>query len=535
MNLKNITRLAIISLAAGLIFDQLFWKHLPGISIPIFVFLYLAGLFYLTFTEGLRPSWKSTILIVPILFFAVFTVFRLEPFTLFVCFLLLIVCLLVLTMSWMGGQWLRYSLLDFISRFFSLVGGVLSLGSEKILSRKKSEKDQDPGMKISRGREVLSKIILPILGGLIIAVPALLILGSLLSSADPVFGNQMEGILKFIRQLNVWDLFLRVVIIVLVAYAISGLFIFSMIKSGEEKLLGLDKPVIPRFFNWISTITVIACVDLLFAFFVYVQFRYFFGGQANIVSSGYTYAEYARRGFNEMLMVAFLSLLLYLSLSSVSKRAEGVWRRVYTGLGVLLVLLVGVILVSAFQRLSLYEAAYGFSRIRTYSHVFMIWMGVLLAVTVYLEVSDRLRAFATVCLLVALGFGVTLVALNVDGFIARQNLARAAQGEDLDVPYLVSLSDDAMPDLYSVYVQSISGSPLKGQITGIFACRYRDALRSPAPDKWQSYNWSRASANTIFTKIEGDLPVSETKTYSSAPLIIDGQQVICELPRETFD
>jgi len=38
----------------------------------------------------------------------------------------------------------------------------------------------------------------------------------------------------------------------------------------------------------------------------------------------------------------------------------------------LLLLLTGVILVSAFQRLSLYEAAYGFTRDRLVAHVFMV-------------------------------------------------------------------------------------------------------------------------------------------------------------------
>ena len=38
-------------------------------------------------------------------------------------------------------------------------------------------------------------------------------------------------------------------------------------------------------------------VNLLFLVFVWIQFVYLFGGQANISAEGYTYAEYARRGF----------------------------------------------------------------------------------------------------------------------------------------------------------------------------------------------------------------------------------------------
>ena len=108
-------------------------------------------------------------------------------------------------------------------------------------------------------------------------------------------------------------------------------------------------------------------------------------------------------------------------------------------------------LVSAFQRLVLYEAAYGFSRLRAYTHVFLIWLGVLLVVVLALEILRRERLFALVTLLASLGFAVSLTLLNVDGFIVRQNVARSAGGSALDVPYLASLSSDAVPALVSAY------------------------------------------------------------------------------------
>ena len=96
-----------------------------------------------------------------------------------------------------------------------------------------------------------------------------------------------------------------------------------------------------------------------------------------------------------------------------------------------------MILVSAFQRLQLYEGAYGFSRLRTYTHVFMIWIGVLLAAIVVLEVLKKSRMFALAVVLAAFGFGITLNIMNVDGFIAQQNIARSVGGSELDVTYLV--------------------------------------------------------------------------------------------------
>ena len=75
--------------------------------------------------------------------------------------------------------------------------------------------------------------------------------------------------------------------------------------------------------------------------------------------------------------------------ASVTRRPLRWQQQVFTGFGAALFALVAVILVSAFQRLLLYEAAYGFTRIRTGVHVFMVWLGILLLVTALLVVGIR--------------------------------------------------------------------------------------------------------------------------------------------------
>jgi hypothetical protein len=178
------------------------------------------------------------------------------------------------------------------------------------------------------------------------------------------------------------------------------------------------------FLGFTEAIVVLGSVNLLFAFFVGIQLRYFFGGQANIHLLGYTYAEYARRGFGELVVVALLSLLLYLGLVALAKRENPAQRWIFSAMGIALVALIAVILASAFQRLALYEGAYGFTGLRTYTHIFMIWLGILLLAVVGLEIAGVRRFFPLAALLAGLGFGVTLNLLDVDAFIVWQNVAR---------------------------------------------------------------------------------------------------------------
>src|SRR5690606_28461555 len=107
---------------------------------------------------------------------------------------------------------------------------------------------------------------------------------------------------------------------------------------------------------------------LLFLFFVLVQFRYLFGGAGMIeVTPGLTYAEYARRGFFELVAASALVLPLLLVgdwLFDHRGPRDG-W--IFRALSLLLILLVLVVMASAFHRMRLYLGAYGMTEPRLYA------------------------------------------------------------------------------------------------------------------------------------------------------------------------
>jgi hypothetical protein len=222
------------------------------------------------------------------------------------------------------------------------------------LTSRKEAANQETPQKDNAWRKAL-----PLLRGLALAIPVWLVLASLLSSADPIFGRGLADILAIFRLEKLPEYLVRFTYILVLGYLLAGVYLHALEARGEPTLLGLDKPLMPAFLCFIEAATILGGVILLFGAFVGVQFRYFFGGQANIHLAGYTYAEYARRGFAELLAVALLSLLLFLGLSWITKRDSASQKRLFSTLGILLTLLVTVILVSAFQRLLLYEQAYG--------------------------------------------------------------------------------------------------------------------------------------------------------------------------------
>ncbi len=315
------------------------------------------------------------------------------------------------------------------------------------------------------------------------------------------------------------------VIILALAYLLTGVYLYSLTRSGEKRLIGADKPWMPAFLGGIESSTVLACVDLLFMLFVVVQFTYFFGGGANINLEGYTYAQYARKGFMELVWVAFLSLLLFLSLNAITRRDTRLFKWLFSGLGIGLVALVGVILLSAYYRLNLYESVYGFSRIRTYVHVFMVWLGLLLLATILLELVGKTRWFASALLLTALGFGASLSLLNVDGFIARQNVPQVSEPDTgsrvaVDHNYLLTLSTDAVPAIVTRY-QSLASGEVSDNLGAVLACKEHE-LQNEEPQSWPSYRYSPARARQALLAVENDLKQYTWKEQGYGNYVVKG-------------
>ena len=100
--------------------------------------------------------------------------------------------------------------------------------------------------------------------------------------------------------------------------------------------------------------TALAALDLLFLFFVIVQFRYLFGGDALVqVTPDLTY-QYARRGFFELVFASALVVPVLLAADWLLDRRTPRDAFVFRGLAGMQIALVLAIAASALQRLRLY-------------------------------------------------------------------------------------------------------------------------------------------------------------------------------------
>jgi len=352
-----------------------------------------------------------------------------------------------------------------------------------------------------RGRPAL-----PVLRGLAIAVPIVLVFIALFSSADAVFARVFDNLFGF--DLDLGDLPGRIVLAgVLGWFAAGGL----ALAAAEHRDL---TPSVGSPSGWrvgtTEAITVLLAIEAVFLLFVGLQAAYLFGGLDTLQATGLTYADYARRGFFELVAVAVLAGGIVIGLERLSRDRS----RLLVGAAIGLVLLTGVVLASAALRLRLYQEAFGWTELRLYVLATIVLLGVGAITLLVLLAADRVRWLGHILIATALAIGLALNLIGPVRFITEQNVARVLDPTlvppngrtGIDDVYVLSLGDDAIPSLAGV-LPELEGS--EAQVMAEALGRRLDELRSdPGVDAWQAWNAGRAAARDALeaAAAAGDLP-----------------------------
>ncbi|MBI3168923.1 MAG: DUF4173 domain-containing protein [Chloroflexi bacterium] len=487
-----------IAIALGLSFDFLFWEQLAGVNYFIFLGLCVIGGLIVLRSDGHKPAFNTLLLLIPLVFFAVFSFLRREPLTSFLAYALSLFSLGVFAVTYLGGKWYLYRLSTYIYKFFLLVFDMIGRPLGYILQTQKQ--------RLNNGSERKGSPLWGLVRGLLISLPIVFCLGSLLASGDLVFNQKINEFFEDFTQEKILDNIQRVMLIAGCAYLAAGVFIHSLLKSKDEELSDETKSAVKPFMGFTETSVVLVSVSVLFILFVGVQFKYFFGGETNIGVTGYTYSQYARRGFNELITVAFISLMIVVGLRGVVRIESELQRRIYTGLNILLIGLVLIILVSAYQRISLGIDWHGYSRLRLYPKIFLIWLAILFIAEAVLITIKQERFFALSLVLATFGFASTISLINIDASTVRHNVYRAWHGKNLNVAHLASLSDDAIPALANEFLSPTLPDTTRDGVGAILACyTYFEDRPHISPYDWRSFNLSRSQAHEALEEIRPHL------------------------------
>ncbi|WP_133884264.1 DUF4153 domain-containing protein [Glycomyces sp. NRRL B-16210] len=272
----------------------------------------------------------------------------------------------------------------------------------------------------------------------LVTLALLLVFGGLFAAADSAFADLIA---KLMPDLSATEIFVRLTV---AAVLFPVLLVWVYAAAAKPRFDGEDAEARRRVSRFELAVP-LGALNLLFAAFIAVQLRVYVGGEGYVMDTkGLTFAEYARTGFWQLSVVAFLSLAVIAVAAWLAPKREKRDRWTVRLLLGPLGLMSMVVIASALFRMYTYFETYGLTRMRVWVFTVEIWLAVLFALVLVccwkLRATWLPRAILASGALTLLG----LAAVNPDALIARYNIEHDRK---LDLYYLQGLSADAVPEL----------------------------------------------------------------------------------------
>jgi hypothetical protein len=509
------------AIVLALVHQYLFYGHALGVSLPIFVILFYTYMYVYNRNRNRTGSWIGHFLFFVIVLLSLTYVLFNNP-VLYVLNALAVPALISVHMVMLLGEkkhgWSDPGLIgQALSHLFyqNLRHFATPFRMFKTAALRNVEDER---------KRVLGKVLI----GLLIALPLLFIIISLLASADGVFEELLSGIPTWIGTLSFGSGLMRLIWTCFFTFCLFG-YLWGFVHPASRDLerdiqswsglselseegqpqakepanghttghaghpsMALDKSMppysgepIPIKFDPVITATVLVVMNLVYLVFVVLQFRYLFGAWEGTLPEGTSYAEYARRGFGELVMVTGINFVLMLSVLKWTEPGSRILQKVNNGLLYVLVACSGVMLYSGYTRLVMYEEAYGYTYTRYLVHAFMIFLGLLLLIAA-VRIRVRQLPLAKYYIVTSLVAYVVVNYVGIDVRIAQNNIERYRTTTAIDKEYLSGLSADAIPLLidFSRKEQGTMDEVLQRRLTNM----------TMEKSGWSAFNWAQYRA-----------------------------------------
>lgn len=419
-----ISKIAPASLIYAIFFTFCLYKNASGITYPFYVAGTIAFAVYTIRKSGI--SWKgehiltlaaSLLLGISNCFTDNGKIILMNEACLFVLMMYFLLSVYFDTKDWQLGKFLG----NMLCLFLKSIGKMFSFFPDA-----QAWQEEHRGAKKSQALYVFA--------GAGISIPLIAIVLILLSSADVIF---RESVHMLFGDINGWDVFCCI-------FWSAAMFFFSYGMVSLLKGRELNETVKDRRTGQpVIAISATAVIALIYVYFCVIQIVYLFAGYGTL-PEGYTYAQYARQGFFQLLFICLMNLGLVLIGLGFFKESKAL-----KGILLVISLCTFVMTASSAYRMFLYISVYYL----TFLRIFVLWaLGVIALLMAGVVGKTLFHGFplfryglaVTVCCYFVLSFcqpDYWIARYNISSYLKQEGEER--EGVDLDTWYLNSLSADA--------------------------------------------------------------------------------------------
>ncbi len=440
-NLKS-NLIFIYSIGLGMIFDILFYDNNIGLNYPLYALFFLGGIYLFIKNDESFSLMRFMVFSIIIMYIASsfirFSFFSVINILNFLAIPVLIAVLPALSMKDFDSE--KKLPLIALERFIMSLGGFIFIVEKtfKITSSTINVKDKSKTYGI--------------IAGLFLSIIAMAVIIPLMASADMIFN---EIVLNLTKNLSTGIEFERLLSHLFIIFLVSGYmygFLRTVLHKTKKKSLNSELPspgsIVESNSTFDSTIPItvfLIVINLLFLLFSYIQIKYIILGGTDFLPENITYAEYARSGFFQMMILSIINFSITIILSShISKlKNTRTLKILLTSLSIFTI----IVVCSSYSRMNLYENTYGYTRLRFLVYIILFTEAGLNLMLMY-EIWNKNFGFVRYGLLSVLFVFLMLNTVNIDGYIASRNIDRYIETDDIDMSYLLyRLSSDASSEI----------------------------------------------------------------------------------------
>lgn len=417
------------SLFLSILQSILFWHKSPGISIAIFLTAAIILLIYNLKEKEMIKNKKGILWAIPIeLLGLTYFIFNNTFFKILnvpvILTLFVIMCMNITKTKITENRFIRQILGKIFKPFVVLFDFISDFDMDEFFEKQKENKNSKSENVKKVGKSLL------------IAIPVILVIIFLLSSADSVFesifSSFTESISKILEIKTINDLLGRIVVIAIAFVYISGFIIaFAKSEKQEEKEEKEENSTGIKLSDLTIKILLVS-LNIIYLLFSVIQFKYLFMNAGR--TADFDYATYARTGFFQLMFVSFINFaLLHICKKNEEKNKF---------LKIMLIIFTIIIVISAAFRMHLYEQEYGYTYLRLFVY-FTLMTEIFVLIPILARIcGQKIDTFKTTIQIIVIMY-VALNFINIDKIIARNNIDKYLadiENESIDYYYLKEIT-----------------------------------------------------------------------------------------------
>ncbi len=414
----------------------MFYGYKFGISASIFMIPLLILIYVFLKKNNKINNKKGLLLMIPILLLSIsYGIFDSNVFDVFNCIVIIILFELLYIFTIKPVDKLNVLIEEVFSLLvmpITYIGNFYRVSVSKISSK----------IKISPKTK---KVLLSCL----IVLPVVLVVVLLLSSADLIFGNLFDNIFGNIFDVleefifnNFLGRLLRFVIIFFII-GISLMYVLFEYPKKKDIIISENKKTRDVF----TIKLLVSVLNIIYIVFDIIQIKSL---MLHSVSSNINYAEYARQGFFELLIVSIINIAIILISKKFETKDNEKDYKFINIMNILMIFLTMIIIISSFLRMNLYESAYGYTTLRLLVYIALITETILMIPTAMYIFNSNVNILKCYMIIIICSYVLTNY-INIDYMVARRNVNRYYINNKIDMEYLINFGYDNIPVLYELY------------------------------------------------------------------------------------